>query len=169
MTTPTSLDLLRRLGSGVRPDGAGGVTPRPASLTQGASFADLLRAAKGGEIETGRSLRLAEGVVGAELSAGQLDRLSQATDRAEASGATRLLALIDGKAVTIDVTTRTALSVADAAAEGRAPVMTGIDSVVIVPGAGGGAGGAGAEAAHAAPRVRGLASNAALARLLAGK
>lgn len=163
MTTPTSLDLLRRLASGVRPDGAGGASARPATLTQGASFAELLHAAKGGEIGTGRSLRLAEGVGAADLSTDQLERLSGATDRAEASGATRLLALIDGKAVTIDVTTRTALSVTDAGPEGRAPVMTGIDSVVIVPAS------AGAEPAHAAPRVRGLASNASLARLLAGE
>lgn len=166
MTTPglSPMDMLRRLGSGVRPDGAGSLGQPQAALTQSASFADLLRAAKGGAAASGRTLRLAEGVSAADLSPHQMERLARAADRAEAAGAGRVLALVDGKAVTIDVTTRTALSVADATgASGRAMTLSGIDSVVIVPQE------AGADTAHAAPPVRGLTANASLARLLRGE
>ena len=56
-------------------------------------------------------------------------------DAAEAAGATRLLALIDGKALIVNVVTRTVEGEFDPAGKaGVEAVLTGVDSAVVVPG-----------------------------------
>ncbi len=97
-----------------------------------ASFGDLLaRARGGGGIQTHRPVTFGREVT-SDLSAEQLARVAAATDQAEASGAVKALVLIDGQALTIDVLNRQIVGTMSASAPG---VLTGIDTMVIAPGA----------------------------------
>ncbi|MGD9692781.1 MAG: hypothetical protein AB7G17_05725 [Phycisphaerales bacterium] len=120
----TSADtLLRRLGAvsrGVTPGGASGAP------VGGASFETLLEQARAGRVETGRDVRLGDGVRVA-LSDAQMRRVSAAVDAAEASGAVRALVIVDGNALTVDVGSRTILGCCDAHSAG---VIAGVDAVV---------------------------------------
>ncbi len=98
------VDPLARLASGVRPDGA--QAPAGKAPVESRDFEALLRQANSGEIASGRALRVGERVDG-ELDEKLIERLSRATDAAEASGARRVLALAGGRGLTIDVATRT--------------------------------------------------------------
>lgn len=120
-------DLLRRLSSGVRPDGE--APPCAGAPIESRGFAELLASARKGELRSDRPLSLSRGVEGA-LTEPQLDRLALAADAAEAEGAQRLLAIIDGKAVNIDIASRTVRSVEPSSA-GR--LMGDADSFVILP------------------------------------
>lgn len=113
-------DLLKVLGSGVRP-GAGAPTA-PAA----AGFAELLEQARAGQLETGLPVSVAQGA-GLSLSPGQLDGLAKAVDRAHAEGATRIVVLMDGMSLDVDVLGRRVLGAADLSG-GR--VLTGIDGLV---------------------------------------
>ncbi len=119
---PSPLDLLRMLGSGLRPDGAA-ATNQPESS---GDFAVLLAQARAGGLETGMPVSLAAGS-GVELDAAQLDRLGGVVDRAHAEGATRIVVMMDGKALDVDVLSRRVLGEADLSG-GR--VLTGIDGFV---------------------------------------
>lgn len=119
-------EMLRRLGSGVRPDGAA-ASPAPTPL-EAQGFAGLLAAVKKGAVGSGRGLEIVPGAKVA-LSSEQLDRLAAVTDAAEAAGSSRLLALIDGQQVTIDVPERRITG----GGAGPGGVLTDIDSVVVVP------------------------------------
>ncbi len=124
---PNPASLLKILGGGVRPDGAG--RPGAPAPLDSASFADLLARVKTGRVSSGAPVHVSKHA-GVELTPSQLGRLSTVTDAAEAAGATRLLAFIDGQALTVDVLTRTV----EAGSEqlgGR--VITDIDAVVMVP------------------------------------
>lgn len=123
-------DLLRRLASGVRPGGdAPSTNAAPGAPIESAGFSELLRAARAGELRSERPLSLAKGTEG-KLSENQLDRLAVAADAAEASGSRRLLAVIDGNAVTIDIDSRTVHSVN---ADYTSKVLSDVDSVVFLP------------------------------------
>jgi len=124
-TSPAA--LLTQLAAGIRPDGAGRA-PSPAPL-DAASFTDLLARAQAGRIASDRPVRIGPAAEG-KVDPARLDALAVVTDAAEAAGATRLLAIADGKAITIDVLTRTIESVSD---QTDASVFTGVDSVVVVP------------------------------------
>lgn len=125
--TTNAADMLRLLGSGVRPAGA---TPTQTSAPiEGSSFAELLAGVKSGTIASNQMLTIKRGVE-AEFTPSQQARLSAATDAAEASGASRLLAVIDNQAVTIDVTSRTVEAVSPWTAGN---VKTDVDAVVMVP------------------------------------
>lgn len=100
--------LLRALGSGVR--GPGPASTQPKASDPKVAFEELLRQARAGEIETGAPVSVARGA-GVELSADQLARLSAAADKLEAAGATRALVLMDGRALVLDVATRTVAGV----------------------------------------------------------
>ena len=125
--TLNPLDLLRRLAGVIRPYGAA-APPVPQGV-EDASFQDLLSKIRSGEISSGMPLEIMPGA-DVKLTPVQLDRLAVAVDAAEASGATRLLAMIDGQAVTIDVPARMILSSESA---GAARFHTEFDSVVTVP------------------------------------
>lgn len=167
-------ELLRLLGSGVRP--VDGPELRAAPI-EGVNFGSLLRRAEEGVLASGRAVRPGANVEGA-LSAEQLERLAPAADAAEAAGATRLAALIDGVLVQIDIPTREAVAATrldEAPAPTPGGVMTDVDAVVIVPTEGdaeeteSGA----AERAGAATPAHGrapslLVTNPAVAELLAG-
>lgn len=125
-----SIDMLRRLGSGVRPGAIG--TPHPLSApgktpTEGQSFQELLRAAKSASFRS-EPVRLASGSK-IDLDADQLRRLGPAADAAEADGATKLLAFIDGRGVVVDVASRTV----EKTAEPGSGVVNGVDAVVVIP------------------------------------
>lgn len=134
----TGLDLLRRLSSTTSSTPAT-IMPRASGAPSGAGeldFAQLLTKAQAGELSSGMTVRVSPHA-GVELSPMQLARLSVAADRAEAQGATRAVALIDGQAVQMDVATRTVLGKADLSGAGT---ITNIDSVIVVPNEGDGVG-----------------------------
>ncbi|MCC7389944.1 MAG: hypothetical protein IT431_14380 [Phycisphaerales bacterium] len=119
---PSPADLLRVLGSGLRPDGAA----EGVRAADGADFQTLLARARAGSLETGLPVTVADGA-GLELSEEQLARLGRVVDRAHAEGATRILVMLDGVALDVDVLSRRVLGEADLAG-GR--VLTGIDGFV---------------------------------------
>lgn len=157
----TASDLLRRLssaaGGGLQAVG-GAVTGVGASA--GADFAALLDKASAGEFSSGLALK----VEGAALSEGQVSRLERVADAAEAAGATKVLALIDGQSLTIDLTHRV---VSPAKPSGAQGIVTGVDAVAIVPGEGQG------EASIVRPGeglgIGGASDNARLRELLAAR
>ncbi|HVZ92881.1 MAG TPA: hypothetical protein VG797_00070 [Phycisphaerales bacterium] len=126
MVQSSSLDLLRKLGSGVRPESA---ASGPGGAIESRGFADLLKSVRDGAISSNRPLSLAKGAEG-KLSPDQLNRLSIAADAAEASGSYRLLAVVDGQAVKIDIASRTIESVTS---HDPAKVYGDVDSVVFLP------------------------------------
>lgn len=129
--TGTPLDLLSlvRVGSGLLNSGRSSPKPAP---TGDASFASLLRKAEMGEVSSGREVTVGKGV-DLKLDKEQLARLSAVADRAEASGALNLMVMMDGKAMKLDVQSRTITAVSDPAS---GQVITGVDAVVTVPGSG---------------------------------
>ncbi len=134
----TGLDLLRRLSPTTSSTPAVN-PPRASGAVSGAGeldFAQLLSKAQAGQLSSGMTVRVSPHA-GVELNPMQLARLSIAADRAEAQGATRAVALIDGQALQIDVATRTVLGKADLSGAGT---ITNIDSVIVVPNEGDGVG-----------------------------
>ncbi|MEO1007056.1 MAG: hypothetical protein AAFX79_00650 [Planctomycetota bacterium] len=101
--TGTPLDLLKLVGAGARLLGAG-----RAEQPGGADFETALAAATEGGAGTGRVV-VAGPELGVDLTPSQLERLAQATDRAEARGAETAAVLIDGMMIRVDVASRVAL------------------------------------------------------------
>lgn len=122
-----SLDLLNRLGSGVRPDGS--TSGAPAAALDGAGFADLLARVREGAMSSGQPVEIAPGAK-VELSADQLERLAVAIDAAEAAGHHRVLTLIDGQALAVDVPGRMVL---ESISSGDARLLSDFDAVISVP------------------------------------
>lgn len=126
-------DLLRSLAGihasrlGATAGSAQGTTTVPAVTSNGESFATLLEQARTGQIGSGVPLRVPS-QLGLNLNPSQVERLMSAADQAEAQGAGRALVLMDGKAITIDVGTRTVTGTVDPSAPG---VLPGIDAVVV--------------------------------------
>ncbi len=95
-------DLLKVLGSGVRPAGVEG----PGAGGAGAfDFARLLASARGGDVRSGLPVVM-DSRLGVELDASGHERLSAAVDRLEAAGAARGVVMIDGHALVVDVAGR---------------------------------------------------------------
>lgn len=115
--------LLRRLGSGVRPDGA--APPAGPAPVESAGFADLLRRARSGELTSKLPVEIDPGA-GVTLTDDQLTRVAAAADQAEAAGVRTALLTIDGQRLLLDVHSRriTGPAPADSA------VLPGIDGVV---------------------------------------
>jgi hypothetical protein len=133
-------ELLRMLGSGtgnvgaasrVRPGSPAGVN----APIDGAAFADLLAQAQNGELASGTPV-VVDDDAGVALSDAELQQLSLAADRAEAQGVRRALVLSGDKALLLDVQTRTVLG----QAEVKDGVVSGIDGVIRLGGAGAAAG-----------------------------
>jgi hypothetical protein len=89
-------------------------------------FQTLLAQARAGGLDTGLPVTVADGA-GVSLDASQLARLGSVVDRAHAEGATRILVMLDGRALDVDVLSRRVLGEADLTG-GR--VLTGIDGFV---------------------------------------
>jgi hypothetical protein len=125
-------DLLRRLGSGVRPAAGAGAW----SDASGGSleFQRLLRDARRGELSSGRSVRLAPRF-GFELTDDEQQAIDRAADAAEAAGASTLLAVLHDAQLRIDVPTREAVEARPLRTEqdDHAGIVTGIDAAVILP------------------------------------
>jgi hypothetical protein len=166
-STNNPLDLLRQLGAGVRPDGVGASKAASAQGLESASFDDLLALAREGNVEPGAPLSIARDVT-SDLSAEALAALSIATDAAEAKGATRLAAQIDGRVATIDVLRREIVGIEPAQANA---VIAGVDAfVALAPSAQGGQSGSGGGRGAGAPLALpgSLPENETLARTLLG-
>lgn len=159
--------LLRSLGSGIRPSG-----PDPARPPSGAagsadvvngSFADLLQAAASGSMSSGAPVKIAKGVK-LELTPAQLSRAAVAADRAQAQGADRAVILMDGKALELDVATRTITGEVKGAPGGKLPrVLDGVGTIIAVPAEG--------EAAEQASPLSGLSgvANSSLLSMLSSR
>ncbi len=129
-------ELLRALGGGLLPS-ASTSTTKPGGVSDALGFAALLKRAQGGELQSGRELKIDDSVK-AEFSPSQLARLGDAADAADAAGATKLLAMLDGQGVVIDIASRTIERVVPMDGEdleGATPgdVLVGVDSAVVVP------------------------------------
>jgi hypothetical protein len=131
--TDTSSDLLKMLGGSgsaarVRPASANDRVGA-AELTRSGSFAQLLAAARAGEIKSDVPVQIHR-QAGVELSPEQIERLNVACDMAQAAGATRALVKIDGMNLVLDVGGRTVTSKVDVK---PGEVVTGIDALIEVP------------------------------------
>ncbi len=122
-------DLLRRLGSGVRPVGG----ERAVSDPFRPDFAGLLGAARAGVIRSGRSVVL-DRDLDVELTGDQREELDAAADAAEAAGAGVLAAVVGEVALMVDVGARAAREARGLRGEGedRAAVVTGVGAVVVL-------------------------------------
>ncbi len=120
-------DMLRRLASGVHPGGVGSAVSH--RTIESEDFSALLSSVRTGDITSGRPIEVKDDA-GAPLTGDQLERLGVATDAAEAAGSRRLLAMIDGGAVTVDVAER---RIVESAASIAGVVLTEIDGFVLVP------------------------------------
>lgn len=125
MTSGT--DMLRKLASGVLPTG---VNQAPAILGRAdvskSGFADLLTAAKSGELKSGETVTVRKGEQ-FTLSEDQVERLAAIADRAELSGASKALVELDGQWFSLDIGKR---EVAAASGPAHGDVVTGFDSIV---------------------------------------
>lgn len=114
--------LLRLLG----PTAAHSASAEPPHIGEGPRFAELLEQARQGALETGLPVSVASGA-GVELTGAQLERLSKVVDQAHASGATRIVVMMDGLTLDVDVLSRRVLGVAEL---GGGRTLTGIDGLV---------------------------------------
>lgn len=126
-----SNDLLKVLGSGVRPIGAGASNSTPSTPIESQAFSQLLASAQTGALTGGAPVTVAKGS-GVNLSPEQLQRLAPAVDAAAVAGVNHLLAVIDGRAVTIDVRTRQVDGEASVAA---GELIRGCDAATMIPAA----------------------------------
>ena len=128
--TNEGLNLLRRLGAGVIPDGAGSPPARTPIETSG--FRTLLVEAGSGEIRTGRPV-LVRAALDRALTPAQFQSLADAADLAQAAGAKNVIAIIDDHALVIDVPVRriTGEIPLGRAAQRPGDVLAGIDAAVV--------------------------------------
>ncbi len=119
-------DLLKLLGSGVRPDGP---THARAAAAPGVDFQELLRGAQAGELTSGRLVAAGSDFHGS-LTSSQIARLSSAADAAEASGATRLLAVVDNRSLIVDIASREVVAELTPGEAQPGTILTDIDAAV---------------------------------------
>ncbi len=118
--------LLKQLEPAVRPAYLATPTSRPTAPLEQQPFDELLASSKAGRLASGRAVTTAH--VGEPMSPEQLQRLAVAADRAESSGAQRAVLLLDGRALVLDVPTRTVSAELSASAP-----MQKIDTALYVP------------------------------------
>lgn len=126
------LSRLLRPSDGQAALGPGVAGPRAPGASAG-DFASLLKHAQSGQVSSGIPVTVSPRLADVQLSESQLSRLSAAADKAEASGMTRAVALLDGQAYVLEVQTRTISSKIDPSKD----ALTGIDGVIGVPPASG--------------------------------
>ena len=124
------VNLLRRLGSGVIPDGA--ANPAGSEPIESAGFPTLLVGAGRGRIRTGRAV-LVHAQLPQPLTMAQLRNIADAADLAQAAGVTSVVAMIDDRALLLDVPARriTGELPVECPAQTPADVLAGIDAVVV--------------------------------------
>jgi hypothetical protein len=131
--TPTANEMLRALGSGVRPAAAGAAAGTGKTGTRAAieesGFADLLQSARSGEISSTRRVTV-DLAAGVSLTDEELSQLAAAADKAEAAGIRRALVFVGDKPLVLDVQTRSVVG----KAELSYGCVTGIDGAVRVGG-----------------------------------
>jgi len=128
--TDERVNLLRKLGAGVIPDGA---QRDPAGRPiEGADFPTLLVGAQQGSVRTGLAV-LVRAELDEPLTKAQLENLADAADLAMAAGVASVVALIDGRALTLDVPARRITGEIALDEPARAPrdVIDGLDAAVV--------------------------------------
>lgn len=120
-----SVQLLRQLGSGLRPALPAGSSGAPSGVQPG-EFSALLRQAQAGELVSNVPVTVAPNA-GVKLTDDQLAQLSLAADKAEAAGIRTALVLLDGQSVTLDVGNRLVTGPAEI---GTGGVLGGVDGVI---------------------------------------
>lgn len=115
-------DLLRVLGSGVRP-GQGTEAAAGGAVT---GFAQMLEQARAGVLRTDLPVSVASGA-DVELDEQTLGKLAEIVDRAHAAGATRVVVLHGNVALDVDVLSRRVLGRVDLTDEN---IGTGFDGIV---------------------------------------
>ena len=127
MADPTQ-NLLKMLSSGVNLPTVS--TPAISSLPiEGLSFDQLLQTALTPGTARPTEPVAVDPAAGITLNDRDLERIASATDRAAAAGARSALVLIDGKALTVDVASRTVTGEANL----DQTVAIGVDAVVKAP------------------------------------
>lgn len=130
MRWPQSDDLLRRLGSGIRP----GLTAalRDTNLDS-PDFQALLRSAHQGDLRSGRTVSI-DHTLGIDLTEDQSEELTRAADAAEAAGAAVLAAIVDHTALLVDIPSRTVADARPLRVDGTntVPIVTGVDAAVLL-------------------------------------
>lgn len=104
--TPTAIQLLAALGSGVSLPSIGGGGSSSGLTASGATFDELLKRAEAGEASGVAKPVGVDPASGVSLSSAELDAVSKAADRAEAQGVDRAVVLVGGQAVVLDVESR---------------------------------------------------------------
>jgi len=122
------IDMLKRLASGVTPDGKRARRSNAPFETQ--SFADLLLESSRPVRATGRLVFTDPGLE-LELDDEEMDKLALALDRAEAQYMESLLAITSEGMLIVDVAERTIRSADDAPGE---DLVSGIDGAVVLGG-----------------------------------
>ncbi|MFO0832838.1 MAG: hypothetical protein U0637_13480 [Phycisphaerales bacterium] len=127
-TTPFmgGADALRLIGSGGAQQAASRALIQ--QLSHSESFQNILDKAREGAVASGLKVKAGK-ESGLTLTQDQVERLSAAADIAEANGAGRAVFLIDGRALRMDVGTRTVLGPVDMSKTG---VLGDIDAIVSV-------------------------------------
>lgn len=119
-------DLLKLLGSGIRPDGP---THGRAAAAPAVDFQELLRGAQAGELTSGRLVAAGSDFHGS-LTSSQIARLSSAADAAEAAGAKRLLAVVDNRSLIVDIASREVVAELTPGEDQPGTILTDIDAAV---------------------------------------
>lgn len=127
-------DLLRRLASGVQPHGGSQGARATSMPAESASFGELLRQARESGVDASRPLKIGRDVT-APFSDETLNTLALAADAAEAAGASRLAAVVEGKTVTIDVVAREIVATGEST---PGEVITDADAFLVIPDKSGG-------------------------------
>jgi hypothetical protein len=120
----TSAQLLKMLGSGVRPDSMKASTPAAAGAGQTA-FADLLKQARDGTLSSAAPVSVSSDA-NVTCSDDQLARLSLGADKLETAGVRTAMVNIDGQQLILDVHARTVTG----AAKAENGVVSGIDGTL---------------------------------------
>lgn len=124
--------MLRRLEPTVRPAGAPAVARGGRTPVEARGFDALLEDARSGRLRSGRAVTLRDdAALARSIDEPALARLGDAADRAEAAGARRAAAWLDGRAILLDVAARTVVGELGAGANGTP--FAEVDAVVRVP------------------------------------
>ena len=129
MTVDAS-QLLRQLEPAVRPGTAPARLGKPQATLESQSFNELLSLASKGSVHSGRQVDCSCDV-NEPLESDQIDRLSAAADRAEASGAQKALMLIDGRGFIMNVAQRSIE--AELSVEHQTSIFKNVDTAIYVP------------------------------------
>lgn len=124
--TSSAAQLLRALGSGIKPVGSS--TTKCESIGAPGVFADLLKQAREGGLASELPVTIGSDALsaGVRLDEEQLARLAIAADKLETAGVRHALVTIDGQKVLLDVHSREVTGLPD----GEHGLVGGIDGVM---------------------------------------